>query len=510
MKKIISFFICAVLVLSLGACNNNAAPSDSETGDKLSGDIVLSVAYINEDGIKRVIEEYKKKQPNVNVILDAKYGNDYTTWLSTQLASGNPRPDIVTSSYALYNNYADFEEWVFKVNPYTGVRWNEQVDFNTYSRVNSFGEKYCVNTQYAQVMWYYNKDHFAKAGVDSIPKTLDEFLKICEKLKAKDNIPYLAGGLFSHYTWHQWLYELYLDQYTRNFITYAAAQKGDWNYDPDVDGKWSFDVNNPLIDFPANVTYNMARFFKNFKDGAFSFNTPEYREFITKFKQLTSYNHPDYLVGGDEYEVFLRGEVSMFIAGTWELSTLDKDMQKIQDRGIADAFEWGTFPVPGIEGGLTKAPIRNIESGSGEGVGVIRKSQAQVNRCMDFLMFWLSTEGYQHYVDAAIEAETWKPSGSFLIQGITQPEEFSKYYTDMKIGGNAENGLTNIDALIQPSRGENHRRAYDMLIACMQGKITVDEYAQQYQKLCMDSLASTVEAVGLTMDDVEYPQRQPK
>src|SRR5882762_8912049 len=66
----------------------------------------------------------------------------------------------------------------------------------------------------------YNKDHFDKAGLnaDSPPKTWDQFLNCCDKLKAKGYIP-LGGGIKDGFLGEWWL----INALTQNLNTPADA-----------------------------------------------------------------------------------------------------------------------------------------------------------------------------------------------------------------------------------------------------------------------------------------------
>ena len=56
------------------------------------------------------------------------------------------------------------------------------------------------------MIWIYNKDLFDKAGLDADkpPKTWDEFLAACDKLKAAGIAP-VGGGIQDGY-WGEWYF----------------------------------------------------------------------------------------------------------------------------------------------------------------------------------------------------------------------------------------------------------------------------------------------------------------
>jgi raffinose/stachyose/melibiose transport system substrate-binding protein len=66
----------------------------------------------------------------------------------------------------------------------------------------------------------YNKEHFAKAGLnaDSPPKTWDQFLNACDKLKAKGYIP-IGGGIKDGFVGEWWL----INTLTQNLDSAADA-----------------------------------------------------------------------------------------------------------------------------------------------------------------------------------------------------------------------------------------------------------------------------------------------
>src|SRR5258708_2770067 len=203
----------------------------------------------------------------------------------------------------------------------------------------------------------------------------------------------------------QWLAETYFDQYHIDWIDQVRAQEGDWDYDPNLDGKLRFDT--PAV---ADMVKNMVKLF------------PQY---------ATS----DVFVIQDTYTPFLQQKVAMIVDGTWELVNLYKDLQSLSpDRlkalnipaGSVKSFDWANFEAPAMQGPLVNSPVRTIESSAGEYLSIINKNQQQVNLAIDFLQFWTCQKGYKTYHDAEAKSSSFAPRGPLQVRGVQDPAIFQK------------------------------------------------------------------------------------
>ncbi|MBO9607092.1 MAG: carbohydrate ABC transporter substrate-binding protein [Paenibacillaceae bacterium] len=501
----------------------SAAPSSTAPdaqGKKYKGEIVVSInadpnAHL-EKAFDAVAEAYKKVQPDVKLIWEPGGSTEYAKWLGTQLAVGTPRPDIVSSNYQEnYARYVNLDKYRKKVNPYTGNKWDQDIDFDFYAARNAKGERIMLPTQAVHIMWFYNKDIFDKLGLKP-PKTWDELVSVSEKIKASGVTP-----IATQFGWklNAWLPEIYADQYARNWHEIVRAQKGDYNYDDALDGAFKFDPKDPQIDLKYN--YNPVRFYKGIKDGTIRFDTPQFTNWIANLaKVFPKYAQQDVFVTNDnsDYTLWLQQKAAMFIDGTRSLSVITKDMQnlndpkrlealKIKDAGALKPFAWGTFENPEMTGAGVQGPVRSVESSAGQYIGIIDKNQEQTNMVADFTMFWLSKAGYQAWIDGQEKAGILSLSGPLVIRGVNLPDDVKNIFKDVKMLGNAEIPMNNIlmDGGVKDLETEMRSNFKDAL----EGKMSAEEFGKKLQALYTNNFNQIITNAGLTPDNIDHPEKAP-
>lgn len=497
-------------------------PAANAPTKKYKGTLVVANNGVNpstKPALDALAAAYKQVQPDVEVLFEGPPNSEpgtYDTWLGTQLAAGEPRPDIVSGNYqATYGKYVNLDQYRFQTNQYTGNTWDQDLDWNFYIARNAKGERIMLPSESVHIMWFYNKDLFAKAGVQP-PTNWDELVSASEKLQAAGITP-----IASNFVWKvpQWVYEIYNDQYVRDRAELVRAQPGDFNYDEDLDGKFSFDVNSKFLE--ATYTPSRVRYLQAIRDGKIKFNTPETVELVTNLsKVFPKYASKSLFVDTTDYSEFLQGQVAMIIDGSWSLPGLARDMQninsltaeqletlKIEDASGLKAFEWGTFENPPMTGGLVKAPVRSVESASGVYGSVINKDAEQTAMAVDFLMFWLSAPGHQAYINGALASPAgYSPAGPIKVSGVTLPANLQAPLDNLTAMGNAENGFTGDIGL---GVAELDTQVKNMYKEALEGKITPEQFAANLQKMYDDNFQTIVEKSGLTMEDIDSPERAP-
>ena len=508
-----------------GTAAEPTAATSSETtasgGKKFKGTLVISTNNGSDpdDGrFKGLFEAYKKVQPDVELIHEgAPQGTGYDTWLGTQLAAGDVRPDIVAGNYQpTYGKYLNLDKYRFETNPYTGRTWDEDLDWNFFVARDPKGQRYMLPTEAVHIMWFYNKDAFAKAGAN-VPTNWDELSDACDKLLAAGITP-----IATNYQWKlpQWIIQIYLNQYFPEWVEEVRAQPGDYNYDPELDGKFTYSPSDMFAEGKFNL--NPVRRLKAIKEGRIQFDTPEFIELVNNMKKVfPRCASPSLFVDTTDYSEFLQQEVAMIIDGTWSLPGLTSDMknlnnldeQKLKDLKITDAsklkpFEWGTFENPPMTGGLVKQGVRSVESASGVYGSIIDKNAEQTELAVDFLMFWFSKPGYQAWVDGGIASPTgYNVSGPIMVRDISLPEDLAAMVGSIKMMGNAENGryypwdfggVPDLD-----------KEARDQYKQALEGKVSSEDFAKSLQKMWDDNWDEILKKAGLTEDNIANPAVQP-
>jgi raffinose/stachyose/melibiose transport system substrate-binding protein len=502
-----------------------AAPAEAapEGGKKFKGQLVISTNGADpEDGrYIGLIEAYKKVQPDVEIIVEGPpAGTDYTPWLGTQLAAGDVRPDIVSGNYQkTYGKYVNLDKYRFSTNPYTGKTWDEDLDWNFFEDRNAKGERTMLASEAVHILWFYNKDLFAKAGIEP-PATWDDMAAACDKLLAAGITP-----LATNYVWklNQWIPEIYWDQYYREVIDIIRAKPGDYNYDDEKDGKNAFDIGDRFPERKFNM--NPSRYYAAIRDGQIKWDTPETAEVTRQLARIfPKCSSPSLFVDTTEYSQFMQGKVAMMIDGTWSLPGLTRNMAKLEQMTVEEqaklvgaeklenklsAFQWGIFENPGMTGPLVKSDVRSIESASGIYVSVIDKNAEQTEMAVDLAMFWLSQPGYQAWVDGGLKTDDYDPTGPLAPRGVKLPADLQAMIDSIQFLGNVEfvpipfspMRIYNIESLDQ--------KGLQLFKDALEGTITPEAFATEIQKLWDDNFDEIISKAGLTQEDLDNPERDP-
>ena len=172
-----------------------ATAAASMAGSAQAGTLTMNIAFkgASQRAVwQQVIDEFKKAHPgtdvNVSFIDEEAYKVQLPGWLSTA------PPDIV--------NWHDGERMAYYAqrglfDDLTGD-WNKNGWNSTYAstkEASSYkGKQYAAPTVYYSWGMFYRKDLFQKVGIADEPKTWDQFLDACKKLKAAGITPIAVAG----------------------------------------------------------------------------------------------------------------------------------------------------------------------------------------------------------------------------------------------------------------------------------------------------------------------------
>ena len=487
-------------------------------GQQFQGRLVIGTSANPEDPAKEALAAaYREQQPGVEIAWETQDREpaEYTSWLGTQLAAGDIALDIVSGNYLpTFRGYVNLDQYRRTTNPYTGNPWDQDLDWDFFRSVNEAGERNMLATRSVHINWFYNQDLFTRAGVAAPPTTWAEFAEVCATLQEAGITPIAAN-----YDWQvpQWFAEVYFDQYHTHWVETVRAKEGDWNYDPELDGAFVYNPEDPNLH--NTYTYNVQRFLKAIRDGELRFDTPEIEAVVGNMAQVfPQYATGDFFVIGDPYPTFLQQQVAIIPNGSWALGQLKTDLEALSperleeleiEPGSVQPFAWSTFENPAMEGELVKSPVRSVESASGEYVSIIRKDQEQTNMALDFAMFWLSPAGYQPYLDALAQTPTFSPAGPLEVQGVTEPEEYQQLFADLKMLGNAETNYNGFWTSAGGGGSTLYQDLRNLLKSGLEGSITPADYAKQLQETITGNFDAILESAGLTEADIENPARQP-
>ncbi|MFC8662410.1 ABC transporter substrate-binding protein [Streptomyces sp. NPDC057199] len=288
----------------LGAAGTTALLSgcvtSTSSGKSSSKGAVTLQSNVSAPQAKAAMEDlvaaYAKKG-SARASLNTVAAETFRTQLPTYLTSANP-PDVYTwypgsvaDAYAKKDLLLDLDEV-----------WNSSPDLKSYSKAlhslctASSGKKVFVPATYYWWGMFYRKSNFAKWGV-SEPKSWDDFLDLCDKLKSKgiDPIGLGAGG---------------------NTAWVASA--------------W-FDY--------LDIRINGAEYHRELLAGKHRFDDPEVRKVFDRWQELLPYFDPNgaAVPFQDATTTLLNGRSGMMLIGTFFADAAPKD--------ALDDIDFFRFPV---------------------------------------------------------------------------------------------------------------------------------------------------------------------
>jgi raffinose/stachyose/melibiose transport system substrate-binding protein len=219
-----------VLAVAVGACGSGT--SDDSGGSSGGGENTLTLKGItdNQKSWQELIAAYKKENPDVTIKATFAPTDQLQTALRAQLGAGGA-PDLFVvwpgngsamsvKQLAPSGLLADLSD----------QGWVKSIPESTQPLLGVDDKTYMWSPSTTPIGVIYNKQVYKDAGIDTLPKTYEEFLAACEKLKKAGKIP-IALGLQT-----PWVTQL---------IPYAIAPETAFADDPNLakdmlDGKKSF------------------------------------------------------------------------------------------------------------------------------------------------------------------------------------------------------------------------------------------------------------------------------
>nr|WP_288828304.1 extracellular solute-binding protein [uncultured Clostridium sp.] len=325
-KRFVSGFLAAALVLgSLSGCGvstdtSGGAGSSGAATETTSGSVTATgkeeqITWMfwddlnaTEDliskGYKQVIdrfnEQYKGKY-YCNVVTTNL--EEYPTKLNALVTSGNtpdvficnPGPNL--TQYVESGAAADLTDILKNQES----QWYGNFTDGIFERITYDGKIMAIPTNFAAACVFYNTDIFKKAGVE-VPKTYDELLAACKKIKEAGYTPISCSAG------------------TAWCLSMIAGYLCDREGGPDN----LVDVNAGKIEWTS----------KTFVDAA------------TKLKELSQY-FQDTAAGDSNDQAtanFYNGDAAMLVQGSWAIAQINGNNPEFEDK-------CGVFQFPAIEGG---------------------------------------------------------------------------------------------------------------------------------------------------------------
>ncbi|WP_162463236.1 ABC transporter substrate-binding protein [Paenibacillus psychroresistens] len=346
-----------VAVLVLSACGKSGVKGADSTASAQPTADSTATAEPQKDVDLRVInfrvedqayydevnKKFEEKYPYIHVKYDAAPTKDWGNLKTSRIATndvdvvGGQTPDAKDPNAA--SLWLDLKGQPFLDGYIEGALKGGQ---------SNDGTQYLLPSNSVSVVTFYNKKIFADLGL-AIPKTWDEFIAACDKIKAAGIDPIMFGG------------------------------KDQWPVVMQVMG----------IEMGANRSSN-PDFFAQLKDGKTKFTDPAMLDVFTKYEKMTNYFQKNAagLDYGQAPALFAQGKAAMMVDGSWSTS-------QIVD--AKPAFEVGAFLTPG---GNTAEANAIAPTKIGSGFLIYKKSPNQ-DAALKYLAFLSEKDIYQQYINAA-------------------------------------------------------------------------------------------------------------
>jgi len=304
----------SALVLSgCGGSNGGSDGGDASGGASASGgarkevDLKMLSSWTTDTlrgkALKTVVDKFNEENKGkIKVTLDIN-----PDWPALQekvktMIAANETPDLFNYNFNPNDLSRQQSGKLLDFTPYMDDQWKSRFSEQDLSAMTVDGQLTSIPFEKAGILFYYNKDLFAKAGISSFPTTWDEFFQDCDRLKAAGITP--ISLMTADDAWH-----------ATNALTYFAAGLG---------GTSVFDPGKSL-------------------------DTPEVAKAAEYLRKLFDYTTPDAL--GGNYSVssnnFLTGNTAMIIDGPWLIGSIKEDM--IDKIGVAPSPTFGNGKVqPGF------------------------------------------------------------------------------------------------------------------------------------------------------------------
>ncbi|BBF44694.1 sugar ABC transporter sugar-binding protein [Lachnospiraceae bacterium KM106-2] len=324
-KKLWGILLSVVMVMTLlsgcGKGNNTKGDQKTSTGDTLKeaasespakkGDKIITWMFWDDleattdlmsKQYAEVIKRFNKADNGYHCNVVTTNLEEYDTKLNALIAAGqapdvwicNPGPNM--KQYVDAGVVMDLTDILNK-----DTKWKNSFSEGMFSNLTYDNKIMAIPTNFAAACVFYNKDIFKKAGVE-IPKTWDDFIAACKKIKAAGYSPIsISAG-------------------TSWCLSMVAGYLCDREGGPDnLEG-----INN----------------------GTAKWTDKSFVEAAKKLKDLSAYFQPTYVGDSNDQATanFYKGNAAMLVQGSWAIAQINGNNAKMQDK-------CGVFQFPGITGG---------------------------------------------------------------------------------------------------------------------------------------------------------------
>lgn len=204
-KAVAALTVAALGMTTFAGCGGSTASDGSQAADTSAADGQVTIKFVHkfpEDKrmqyFNDIVAEFEEKNPNIKVEMTS-YGDEEIKDKTRVLLGSADAPDIFfTWSGERITQYVDSGN-AMDISKYLedDSAWKDSFNQTMLETCNKNGSYWAIPWDYSSKEIVYNKQVFANAGVTETPKTWDEFLDVCEKIKASGVTPIALGNQYS-------------------------------------------------------------------------------------------------------------------------------------------------------------------------------------------------------------------------------------------------------------------------------------------------------------------------
>lgn len=458
--------------------------------------VVATVSANYREGFLRLAAEYERLHPDVSVSIQIQPVNGYETWLRTQIGSGSDTaPDIYNFNYA-YGFYergllVNLTPYTKQISPYTGKLWRTSLDPQFLEKFKIGGDVAQIPLDFIEIAFFYNKGIFARLGLRP-PTTWEEMLADAEKIRKAGYIPFAVPGDADSY-WSGsvgWVFRFFTDAYTRDVVPAALSRPGDWDYDAKLNGRFRLNVRDPYND--ATAVLNQERLVGLIRDGRLRMDDPRFREAYQQIKRFADYWQRGFngTSATSAYQLFLTQKAAMMINTSSAISQLDKD---IGDLYPQDRFGWEVFPIPPLTTSRFRIPPFRGVGGPGVSLGVVKKSEEQSRRSVDFMMFLTTPHAAQVLVEEAVRAR--QPINGPMLIPAQLPPVMERHFAAFRNRG--------FEKLSFRGLADEQESVWQWTVWAqryLDGRVSLDTCLSRYQQAMREAAPRVIKTMNYDMD----------
>lgn len=372
--------VCSLTASSLIACSSKKeSGATAEASKPVTLKLITWTNQATVDALKTLNDDFTKKYPNIKVDITAVDSATYPQLVQTRIAANDV--DIIAQQQFVSNpdytkglDKPPFEQYIENgaFLDLTEQAFIKNWDENAIKDAASFkGKVYALplsRVSYNGV--FYNKTIFEENGLQ-VPQTWDEFVKICETLKAKGIAPLTAGGKDG---WP---------------ISAVAA--------------------NAVV---STVVTDPVAYMKGLWSGEKKLNDAESQVIFDRLAQLASYYEKG-VMGVDYASVpgrFASGKAAMLTDGAWQAPQIAKANPNLK---------FGYFPLPSTNKGEDVAQLK----GKYDTMFAVNAKSKNKDAELKWLEFISDKENYTKFINKIAMEPT--------MPGVASSDEFLKSLAPM-------------------------------------------------------------------------------